>query len=182
MAVPGLSTTAWLVFRLLTPVRPIPVEIPIAPPDRVFDALARGEVEAALLIHEGRLTFAERGLACLMELGEGWAEQSGGLPLPLGANALRRDVPEPGRIAAVLRSSIAWALDHEDEVVDWLSSRGTVLRTQDRIRTYLSMYANRRTLDCGPDGRAAVDRLFTRAAAAGLVPPAPPVVWITPDP
>jgi 1,4-dihydroxy-6-naphthoate synthase len=182
MAVPGLSTTAWLAFRLLTPVRPAPVVIPITPPDRVFEALAAGEVEAALLIHEGRLTFAERGLVCLLELGERWAETSGGLPLPLGANALRRDLPHAGRVAAVLRDSIAWALDHEDEVVEWLLGRGSVLRTPDRIRRYLAMYANRRTLDCGPDGRAAVDQLFARATAAGLVPPVPPLEWITPDP
>src|SRR5688572_15776176 len=90
MAVPGLTTTAWLAFRLLTPVRPIPVEIPIAPHDRVFDALSRGEVDAALLIHEGRLTYEERGLVSLLELGEAWAATTGGLPLPLGANVIRR--------------------------------------------------------------------------------------------
>jgi 1,4-dihydroxy-6-naphthoate synthase len=182
MAVPGLSTTAWLAFRLLTPVRPVPVVIPITPPERVFEALDDGEVEAALLIHEGRLTFEDRGLTCLLELGEAWAATSGGLPLPLGANALRRDTPRPGQVAAVLRDSVGWALAHEDEVVDWLLSRGSVLGTADRVRRYLAMYANERTLDCGPDGRAAVDLLFERAVAAGLLPPVPPPEWVTPDP
>jgi 1,4-dihydroxy-6-naphthoate synthase len=182
MAVPGLTTTAWLTFRLLTPVRPLPVEIPIAPHERVFDALARGEVEAALLIHEGRLTFAERGFVPLLELGEAWATATDGLPLPLGANAIRRDVARADTIAAVLRDSIRWGLEHEARVLDWVLQRGTALRSREQVARYLAMYANARSLDCGADGRRAVTELLERGRAAGLLPSVPAAAWVTPAP
>jgi 1,4-dihydroxy-6-naphthoate synthase len=181
MAVPGLTTTAWLAFRLLTPVRPIPVEIPIVPHDRVFDALARDEVDAALLIHEGRLTSAERGCVALLELGETWAAETNGLPLPLGANAIRRDVPRAGTIAAVLRDSIRWGLAHEQQVVDRVIARGTALRGADQVARYLGMYANARSVDCGPEGRRAVTELLERGQRAGLVASVPPVEWVSPE-
>lgn len=180
MAVPGLTTTAWLAFRLLTPVRPVPVEIPIAPHDRVFDALSRGEVDAALLIHEGRLTFTERGFVPLLELGERWATETNGLPLPLGANVIRRDLTRAATIAAVLRDSIRWGLDHEREVVDWVMARGTALKSRALVARYLGMYANARSLDCGPDGRRAVAELLERGRSAGLLPAVPSVEWVTP--
>jgi 1,4-dihydroxy-6-naphthoate synthase len=182
MAVPGLTTTAWLTFRLLTPVRPLPVEIPIAPHERVFDALTRGEVDAALLIHEGRLTFAERGFVPLLELGEAWSAATHGLPLPLGANAIRRDVANTRTIASVLRDSIRWGLEHEERVLDWVLQRGTALRDRAQVARYLAMYANARSLDCGPDGQRAVAELLRRGRAAGLLSEPPPQVeWITPE-
>ncbi len=183
MAVPGLTTTAWLTFRLLTPVRPVPVEIPIAPHERVFDALSRGEVDAALLIHEGRLTFAERGFVPLLELGERWAAETNGLPLPLGANAIRRDVARADTIAAVLRDSIRWGLEHQDRVVDWVMERGTALRSRAQVARYLAMYANARSVDCGADGRRAVAELLDRARHVGLVAtgaPLPTLEWVEP--
>jgi 1,4-dihydroxy-6-naphthoate synthase len=173
LAVPGLTTTAWLVTRLLlgADVQPAPVVVPIAPHERVFEALDRGEVDAALLIHEGRLTYADRGLHRVMELGESWAARSGGLPLPLGGNVIRRGLGEDTirEVSALLRASIAHGLDHLDDAVAWLLARGGPLTTAAQVRQYLSMYANARTLDYGPQGREAIRALFRDAAAAGLI-------------
>lgn len=171
VAVPGLTTTAWSVLRSLVAVEP--VEIPIVPHGRVFEALAAGEVDAALLIHEGRLTFPEHGLVAVVDLGVAWAEQTGGLPLPLGGNAIRRDLgPAVIReVSALLRASIAHGLAHRDEAIRWLLDQGGALTTPEAMDRYLAMYANERTLDYGPEGRAAVETLVARGAAAGLWAP-----------
>lgn len=179
LAVPGLTTTAWLATRLLLgpKVRPVPVVVPITPHERVFEALERGEVEAALLIHEGRLTFGDRGLKRVLELGEAWADRYDGLPLPLGGNVIRRDLGDDviRELSALLRQSIAHGLAHLDDAVQWLLARGGALKTPERVRRYLSMYANARTLDYGPEGREAIRLLFREAAAAGLIEREPQV-------
>ncbi len=177
LAVPGLTTSAWLVFRLLFPdVRPDPVVIPIEPYARVFDALDAGEVDAALVIHEGRLTYEDRGLVRLAELGESWAAATDGLPLPLGGNAIRRGLGEHvAPVSRLLQASIAHALADRDAAIAWLLARGGALATPERVDRYLSMYANARTLDYGEDGRRAIRHLFAWAAERGLLPPVPPV-------
>lgn len=178
LAIPGATTTAWMVLRLLLPegVRPRPVEIPIVPHGRVFEALEAGEVDAALLIHEGRLTYEDRGLRKVFDLGEGWAAAVGG-PLPLGANAIRRDLPadDLARISDLLRRSIAHGLADRDAAVAWLLARGGPLATAERVSRYLDLYANARTLDYGEDGRAAFGELYRRAVAAGLLASVPPL-------
>src|SRR5580704_7016969 len=89
IGVPGLRTTAYLVLRLLLP-RFEPVVVPISPYSRAFDAVRAGEVDAVLLIHEGRLTYEREGFACVCDVGAAWSQATGGLPLPLGGNAIRR--------------------------------------------------------------------------------------------
>ncbi|MCB9685210.1 MAG: ABC transporter substrate-binding protein [Alphaproteobacteria bacterium] len=178
LAVPGLTTTAWLALRLLRPdLGAEPVVVPIDPYQRVFDALDAGEVDAALLIHEGRLTYEDQGLVRLLELGEAWSALTGGLPLPLGGNVIRRDLPEEHKaaISELLRASIRHALDHRDQAIAWLLARGGALRTPERVSTYLSMYANERTADYGEQGREAIRDLLARAVAAGMLPDAGPV-------
>lgn len=176
LAIPGTTTTAWLVLRLLLgPFRaPEAIVVPIAPHERVFEALERGDVDYALLIHEGRLTFRDRGLHAVVDLGAAWAARTGG-PLPLGGNAIRRSLgPTVIRdVSALLRASIAHALDDREASIQWLLDRGGALRTRDQVSEYLSMYANHRTLDYGEDGRAAIVALLTEAADAGLLPRAP---------
>lgn len=176
IAVPGLTTTARLVLGLALDFTP--VVIPIVPPERVFQALAEGQVDAALLIHEGRLTFAEHGLHLVLDIGRWWQEQAG-LPLPLGGNVIRRDLgPEViARASAVIRASIRHGLEHRDDAIAWLLARGGLLRTADQVDHYLSLYANQDTLDYGPDGRRGVDELLRRGAARGLLPPVGPVDW-----
>lgn len=169
IAVPGLSTTAYSVLRMMLDDFE-PVVIPIEPYDLVFDALRREEVAAALIIHEGRLTFEREGFAMVAELGAWWSSATGGLPLPLGGNTIRRDL-DPATRAAVserLRASIAHGLADRDAAIDWLLARGSALDSREAVDRYLGMYANDRTLDYGPDGRRAVEDFLARGAAAGL--------------
>ncbi len=171
IAVPGRSTTAYTVLRMMLPDFE-PVEIPITPYDRVFRALRDGEVDAALIIHEGRLTFEHEGFSAVSELGVWWSEHTGGLPLPLGGNCIRRDLDEATQAAISdrLRASIAHGLAHRDDAIAWLLERGTALPDAAAVDRYLGMYANDRTLDYGTDGRRAVVDLLTRGAEAGVFP------------
>lgn len=170
VAVPGLTTTAWATLRLMVDVEP--VVIPIVPYARVFEALRAGEVAAALIIHEGRLTFEDQGFHAIADLGVWWAEQTGGLPLPLGGNTIARRLgAHIGPVSDVLRRSIAHALADRDAAIEWLLARGSALRTPAAMSRYLDMYANARTLDYGPDGRAAIQTFFARTAAAGILDP-----------
>lgn len=175
LAIPGTTTTAWLVLRLLLGTSRVPraTVVPISPHERVFEALDAGEVDYALLIHEGRLTYADRGLHAVVDIGEAWAARTGGQPLPLGGNVIRRGLgPEHiARISALLRQSIEYALTERDASIQWLLARGGALKTEAQVSRYLDMYANGRTLDYGADGRAAIVRLLGEAVSAGLVPP-----------
>jgi 1,4-dihydroxy-6-naphthoate synthase len=176
IAVPGEGTTAYLVLRLLLP-EFRPVFVPIQPYDRVFRALREREVDAALLIHEGRLTFEREGFAPVAELGRAWSDLTGGLPLPLGGNAIRRGLGTRAvaEISALLRESIRYGLDHRDELIDELlraETRRDVALDRNLLDRYLAMYANDDTLGYPDDARRAVEELLTRGAALGLLPPA----------
>jgi 1,4-dihydroxy-6-naphthoate synthase len=173
IGVPGMRTTAYLVLRLLLPEFE-PVIVPVAPFTRAYDAVRSGEVEAALLIHEGRLLYEAEGFARVCELGEAWRALTG-LPLPLGGNVIRRALgPECiAQVSSVLRASIAWALAHREEVLQALiaaEQRAAVPRDRALFDRYLSMYANQDTLDYGPQGRRAIAELFRRGHAAGVIP------------
>ena len=173
VGIPGLDTTAYLVLRLIEP-EVQPVVLPITPFSRVFAALDAGEVDAALLIHEGRLLFQERGYVQLVELGQWWLAETG-LPLPLGVNVIRRALGPAvvAEVSRVLRAAIAWALAHRSEVIDLLSRepRGdAALARTELLDRYLAMYANDDTAAMAPDVRRAIDVLFERALRAGLLP------------
>jgi 1,4-dihydroxy-6-naphthoate synthase len=173
IGVPGLRTTATMVLRLLLPDFEA-VVVPITPYARAFQALRAGEIDAALLIHEGRLTYEREQTKLVSDLGVDWAAATGGLPLPLGGNAIRRSLG-PGLVAKVSRlchASIAWALDHRDETMDALLERETrrdLALDRDLLDRYLAMYANADTLHAAPDVRLAIDTLYARAHAAGLL-------------
>ncbi len=174
IGVPGLRTTAYLVLRLLLPDFE-PVVVPIAPYARAFEELRAGTIDAALLIHEGRLFYEREGMAKVVDIGEAWAAETGGLPLPLGGNAIRRDLgPElVARVSRVCRASIRWAVDHADEVARALlaaETRPDVGLDRASLDRYLAMYANADTLDAPEDVRRAIDVLFERGRAAGLLP------------
>ncbi len=180
VGIPGATTTAWLVLRLIAP-GAIGVEIPIAPFNRIFDALAAGEVDAALLIHEGRLLYPGRGLQLVTDLGVHWLEKTG-LPLPLGVNVIRRGLGAPlvARVSGVLRASIAWALAHREEMIAIISAedRGDkALSDRSLIDHYLNLYANDDTAAIADDARRAVDVLFAEARAAGLLAASAPIDW-----
>lgn len=180
VAIPGFSTTAYLVLRLIEPAV-VPVVVPIAPFTRVFEALDRGEVDAALLIHEGRLIYDRRGCVAVAELGEWWLGETG-LPLPLGVNVIRRGLGAEviARVSAVLRTSIGYAIDHRDDVIRMLSRepRGEASLSETALLDrYLAMYANQDTLAMASDVRAGIDALFARAENAGLLPAGCRVEW-----
>ncbi|TNE85400.1 MAG: ABC transporter substrate-binding protein [Deltaproteobacteria bacterium] len=160
VAIPGTTTTAWAVLQRMVDVQP--VVTPITPYSLIFDALRSGEVDAGLIIHEGRLTYEDEGFVRVAELGEWWDAHTGGLPLPLGGNCIRRSLGEEhiAAISELYRQSIRHALEHQDEAVAWLLERGSKLQTPEKVREYLGMYANGRTLDYGEDGRQAIEHLL----------------------
>jgi 1,4-dihydroxy-6-naphthoate synthase len=172
VGVPGLRTTACLVLQLLLEFEP--VVVPIQPYSRSFEALRSGEVDAALLIHEGRIFYEREGTAKVIDLGEEWARLTGGMPLPLGGNAIRRGLgPElVAKVSRVCRASIRWAAAHKDEVARALlaaETRDDVKLDAGSLDRYLAMYANADTIDAPEDVRAAVRELFARGRAAGLL-------------
>jgi len=169
VAVPGELTTALLALRLYDP----SVEYTVVPFDQIQERVHAGTAAAGLLIHEGQLTYAEEGLRKIVDLGEWWADRTGGLPLPLGGNVIRRDL---GRdciitLSRLLHDSIAYGLEHRDEAVEYAMRFG---RGLDRSRTdrFVGMYVNDLTLEYGQRGRAALARLLDDGARAGLFPPA----------
>ena len=167
IAIPGTLTTAYLALRLYEP----DFEYIVVPFDEIQQALLDGKADAGLLIHEGQLTYADEGFRKIVDLGEWWAERTGGLPLPLGGNIIRRDLgPEMIRkVSKMLHDSIAYALSHRKEAVEYAEQFG---RGLDRERTdkFVGMYVNDLTLGYGERGRKAVERLMTDAFERGLIP------------
>jgi 1,4-dihydroxy-6-naphthoate synthase len=167
VAVPGELTTAFLTLRLFDP----SVQHVVVPFDEIQERVHTGEFAAGLLIHEGQVTYAEEGLKKIIDLGEWWADRTGGLPLPLGGNVIRRDLGPAviGTLSRLLHDSIAYGLEHRDEAIEYAMQFG---RGLDRTRTdrFVGMYVNGLTLDYGERGRLAVTRLLGDAEAAGLLP------------
>ena len=167
VAIPGTLTTAFLALRIHDP----SVETVVMPFDEIQDAVREGRVEAGLLIHEGQLTYQDEGLKKIVDLGEWWAARTGGLPLPLGGNVIRRDLG-PAMIKTVsrlLHESIAYALNHRQEALDYALQFG---RGLDRAKAdkFVGMYVNELTLEYGDRGRKAVQLLFDEAWDKRLIP------------
>ncbi|MBI4499571.1 MAG: ABC transporter substrate-binding protein [Gemmatimonadetes bacterium] len=166
IAIPGVLTTAFLTLRLYQP----SFEAVIMSFDRIEDAVLAGEADLGLLIHEGQLTYADRGLHLWADMGEWWFGETG-LPLPLGGNVVRRDLGNEliGHISRDLRASIAYGLSHRKEALNHALryARGLDRAQADR---FVGMYVNDYTLDYGEKGRKAVSALLSRAAAAGEIP------------
>ncbi|HKS80013.1 MAG TPA: MqnA/MqnD/SBP family protein [Candidatus Acidoferrales bacterium] len=166
IAVPGELTTSYLALKLFEP-NVVTVTMPF---DKILDAVRAKEVEAGLLIHEGQLLFSQAGLHRVVDLGQWWQEVTG-LPLPLGANAIRRQLgPEVGNaVAKIIRESVSYALDHREPALNYAMQ---FARDMDPALAdkFIGMYVNRWTLDYGEEGRAAVRELMSRGAEAGLVP------------
>ncbi|MEM7680898.1 MAG: MqnA/MqnD/SBP family protein [Planctomycetota bacterium] len=175
IAIPGKRTTAFLTFQLLLRdhgLSPDDLHIEFVPFDQVLDRLADDTFDAGVIIHEGQLTWAEHGVAPLIDLGAWW-KATRNLPLPLGGNAIRRDLGEHlGPICTVLRNSIDYALQNREQAVKFALQYGRGLDA-DTADEFVGMYVNRWTLDYGDTGRAAVAQLLTEAADAGLVPALP---------
>lgn len=173
IGVPGLRTSAYLVLRLLVP-NFTPVIVPVAPFARAYEALRTNEVDATLLIHEGRLLYEREGFSLALELGEAWQKLTG-LPLPLGGNVIARSLGPKliAEVSSLLRESIQYALTHRDAALNALlagETRPGVPRERAMFDRYLAMYANQDTLDYGELGRRAIQDLLDRGHAAGIIP------------
>ena len=172
IAIPGTLTTAYLALRLYEP----DFEYVVVPFDQIEDFVLAGKADAGLLIHEGQLTYGDNGLKKIVDLGEWWSERTGGLPLPLGGNIIRRDLgPEMiHKVSKLLHDSIAYALSHRVEAVEYAQQFGRGL-DKARTDTFVGMYVNDLTLGYGERGRAAVERLMTEAFEQGIIPKRVPV-------
>jgi 1,4-dihydroxy-6-naphthoate synthase len=166
VAIPGRLTTASLALQLYQP----DCRTEVVPFDQIEDAVQRGEVEVGLLIHEGQLTYADAGLHLWADLGAWWREETG-LPLPLGGNAVRRDLGADivRQIARDLRASIVYALEHREPALAHAMQFNRGIGDQ-RTDTFVGMYVNDWTVDYGPRGRQAVQLLLDRAHSARLIP------------
>jgi 1,4-dihydroxy-6-naphthoate synthase len=166
VAVPGLLTTAYLALRLYQP----EIEPVVVPFDRIEEAVHREEVDVGLLIHEGQLTYADDGLHLWADLGAWWMEDTG-LPLPLGGNAVRRDLGPAvtAQIARDLKASIVYALEHRAPALAHAKQYNRGIGDE-RTDTFVGMYVNHWTVDYGPRGREAVQRLLDRGFEAGIIP------------
>jgi 1,4-dihydroxy-6-naphthoate synthase len=166
VGIPGELTTAFLALRLYDP----GVQYVVMPFDKIQEAVHAGEIAAGLLIHEGQVTYEDEGLQKIVDLGEWWADRTGGLPLPLGGNVIKRELGTANiaKLSRLLHDSIAFGLDHRDEAVKHAMQYGRGL-DQARTDRFVGMYVNGLTLDYGERGRAAVHRLLGDAQAAGLL-------------
>jgi 1,4-dihydroxy-6-naphthoate synthase len=165
IAIPGPLTSAYLALQLYEPdFTPV-----FTPFDAIEDAVVNGEVDMGLLIHEGQLTFAERGLHLVADMGEWWFQETG-LPLPLGGNVVRKDLgPDvTAKISRHLRDSIAYGLQHRVGALDHAMQYARGL-DRSKADTFVGMYVNDWTLDYGERGRQAVRLFLQRGVDAGLV-------------
>jgi 1,4-dihydroxy-6-naphthoate synthase len=172
IAVPGTLTTAYLALRMC-----VGVDFPhvVVPFDEILDVVVAGHyqgqpVDAGLIIHEGQLTYHRNNLKLVVDLGQWWDSETG-LPLPLGANGIRRDLgPEAAsEITRLLRESIRFGLEHRRDALDYALGYGRGLDRGEADK-FVGMYVNDWTMDFGPRGREAVTQLLARGHSAGVIP------------
>ncbi len=171
IAVPGRMTSAFLAMLLYLDAHENELDWVSIPFDEIFQALHRGEAEVGLLIHEGQLTYQNEGVHLCEDLGKWWFQETCGLPLPLGGNAIRRSLGEKviGEVSAILTESIRYGLAHRDAGVTHAMPLG---RGLDRVLAdhFIGMYVNDLTLDYGERGRAGITEFLRRAKNASLIP------------
>lgn len=187
IAVPGTLTTAFLTLSMWMGGRgseaaadepDAAFRFEVHPFDEILKLVESGRIDAGLIIHEGQLTYASQGLQLIVDLGAWWLAETG-LPLPLGGNAIRRDLGRQTmqEVTALLRQSIRYGLEHRAEALAHALQYGRDLDRSQADR-FVGMYVNEWTLDFGPRGRAAIDELFRRGRALGLIPHAVQVDYI----
>jgi 1,4-dihydroxy-6-naphthoate synthase len=172
IAVPGTLTTAFLTLSMCLGKDFSHVVLPF---DQILDVVERGThegrpIDAGLIIHEGQLTYGQQGLHLIVDLGKWWMEQTG-LPLPLGANGIRRDLGAAAiqEVNRLLKESIQYGLAHRQPALDYALQFGRGL-DQRKADEFVGMYVNDWTLDFGERGRTAVRELLARGHAAGIIP------------
>jgi 1,4-dihydroxy-6-naphthoate synthase len=167
IAVPGTMTTAFLTLRLLLPQG---FDYEVIPFDEIIPAVAAAKFDAGLIIHEGQLTFQNRGLRLVVDLGVWWQEETG-LPLPLGGNVVRRDLGTQTirTISRLIKESIRYSLNHRQDALTYALKYARDMG-RDLADRFVGMYVNDWTLDYGPRGRAAVAKLLEEAYRSGVIP------------
>ena len=170
IAVPGAYTTAALLLRLY---QPACASLTVLRFDRIMAAIASGEVDAGVIIHESRFTYQQLGLECVQDLGLWW-EQTTGLPIPLGCIAARKTLPESLRaeIEAAIAASIRWADAHPAEGWSYIREHAQEMEPE-VINSHIGLYVNHYSRDLGEEGLHAVRELLRRGAEAGLFPRIP---------
>lgn len=176
VAIPGMMTSAYLAMRLYES----DFDAIVTPFDLVEDAVLDGKADFGLIIHEGQLTYADRGLSLVVDLGEWWFGETG-LPLPLGGNVVRKDLGSAitAKISKHLKASIAYALSHRKGALDHAMRFARGLE-RGKADEFVGMYVNDWTLDYGEPGRRAVQLLLDRGAAAGVIPHTVKVEFVAP--
>jgi 1,4-dihydroxy-6-naphthoate synthase len=168
VAVPGLRTSAYLALKLFG----VPVETVVVPFDQIFDYVRAGKAEVGLLIHEGQLTYAQEGFHLIRDLGEWWKTETA-LPLPLGGNVIRKDIPPDIRkeVSEILKESIRYGLENRLAGIKHSMplARGLDLNQADK---FIGMYVNDYTLDYGETGRKAIRLFLGRGKERGILPSA----------
>ncbi|MCA9236719.1 MAG: ABC transporter substrate-binding protein [Planctomycetales bacterium] len=171
-AVPGTLTSAFLALRLCLGRE---FEYVVVPFDEIIPAVVAGEyqgqkVDAGLIIHEGQLTYGDQNLYLVVDLGEWWGAENDGLPLPLGANAIRKDLGQPAitEVQTLLYQSIKYGLDHRADALAHAMQYGRDLDTA-KTDKFVGMYVNDWTLDFGERGREAVRRFLRQGHEAGVL-------------
>jgi len=179
IAVPGLLTSAYLTLQLYLGLPHGKFQAVVVPFDKIQDEILAEKVDAGLIIHEGQLTYAEEGFTLCEDLGQWWARETGGLPLPLGGNVVRRALGPAlrKRVSDILTASIQFSLDHRPEAVahslQWARDMG-----KDLADRFVGMYVNHWTLDYGERGRESIRRFLARGQAMGAIPKAPPLEFV----
>lgn len=174
IAVPGLLTSAYLTLQLYLGLPHGSFQAVVVPFDKIQEEILAGNVDAGLIIHEGQLTYAEEGFTLCEDLGQWWARETGGLPLPLGGNVVRRDLGPKviTDVTETLRESVRYGLEHRQAGVRHALplSRGM---DEKRTDQFIGMYVNELTLDFGPRGLAGLKEFYGRSRALGLIASSP---------
>jgi 1,4-dihydroxy-6-naphthoate synthase len=165
IAVPGTMTSAFLALRLFMG----KFDYVVVPFDQIFEAVKSGSADGGLIIHEGQLTYERAGFEKLVDLGEWWKQETG-LPLPLGGNVIRKDIPRPIQqdLVQILRESVDFALTHRTQAVTHSLPYARDM-TEELAGKFIGMYVNEFTRDYGQTGRAAIRRFLGDAARAGYI-------------
>ncbi len=170
IAIPGRLTTANLLFRMYSPASSNLIELRF---DEIMDAVTKGEVDAGVIIHESRFTYAEQGLVCLQDLGQWWEETSGH-PIPLGCIAARRTLGKEriGRIDQAIHDSIVWADEHPEECLPYIRKYAQEM-DQQVMQNHIGLYVNDYSKALGTDGKAAIETFLRLGREANILPNPP---------
>jgi 1,4-dihydroxy-6-naphthoate synthase len=168
IAIPGKYTTANFLLGLAFPDATNKVETLFSD---IEPAVLAGDVDAGLIIHENRFTYQAKGLRKIIDLGEFWEEETGA-PIPLGGIVIRRSLPEDvkERVNRVLRRSVEYAFAHRGASLPFVREHAQEM-SEDVMYRHIDLYVNDYSIDLGARGRRAVELLFERAAATGVIPP-----------